>query len=275
MNPHRRSGSKSPLTTLLLLALAAVLTYFYFLAPPDAADTETPPALSAPALPAAPPDAATALKDLLGSEPSPGAGVLFERDFKLGYRHYHVAFVKTRAVDDGGRVEDCHACGAEVGAITYQWTGRLWQPDSKQPAIVTLGAWGDLTLTQPPELLELSPDNVAFTLDSNYTNQGINSGGKHLIGFSGKEWRDLGQLETSGDNGGACDPEADPKDPAGAGPCWEFTGVVSVDSAPGGDYPDLLVIRSGTVPAADGASVVPALNVTYVFDGKQYVAKPN
>lgn len=281
MNPRPPSAPKRPVITLLLICLIALMGYAYFQNPPADDDDGLASGMPEFSAPAPPPDGATAMKDLLGADPAQvkaddsgkESSVLFQQNFDFGPRHYHVAFIKTRAAGADGQVTDCHACGAQVGAITYQWTGWAWQPVAKQPDIATLGAWGDLELTQVPELLNLSPNSVAFSLDSSYLSQGISSSGKTLLGFAGKEWRELGQIRTGGSNAGACDEDADPRDPAGAGPCWEYTGVVSVATGQESDYPDLLVIRSGTEPAANGAAVIPARNVTYAYDGKAYVAK--
>lgn len=54
-------------------------------------------------------------------------------------------------------------------------------------------------------------------------------------------------------------------------PCYSYKGVISVVNGSSSDYPDLLVTRTGTEDQENGGRIVPAKNVTYIFNDVEYV----
>jgi hypothetical protein len=53
--------------------------------------------------------------------------------------------------------------------------------------------------------------------------------------------------------------------------CWSYEGKISVVSS-NKEYPDILVTKTGT-EIDDKGDIVPAKNVTYSFDGKEYLSE--
>lgn len=229
------------------------------------------------------PDHATALEELFGISDSNGkaristnelSSIWFEQSFKLGSDDLHVIFMKTQEIDpQSGAIVKTHAQGVKVGSITYKQVDGDWQVISKQPKFGDFGEWGDAPEVKQAEILQLSPDNIAFMIETGGGMGGFFESGKALFAYSKNNWRDLGYVQTDGDNSGACDgaSEPAPSDKGGSIPCWRYTGTLSIVPGKNIDYPDLLVTRTGTESGEDGVSIVPAKNVTYIFNGEKYV----
>ncbi|MEF3076663.1 hypothetical protein V2P20_16660 [Methylobacter sp. Wu1] len=225
------------------------------------------------------PDHTAALSELFGIPDSGGkvrisanelSSIWFEQSFSLGNDEFHVIFTKTQEIDpQSGAIVKAHAQGVKVGAITYKRIDSQWQAVSKQPKFGDFGEWGDVPEVKQAEILQLSPENIAFMLDAGGGMGGFFESGKALFAYSKNSWRDLGYVQTDADNSGACD-EA-PSDEGGSMPCWRYTGTISIVPGENAEYPDLLITRTGTESGENGVSIVPAKNVTYVFNGEKYV----
>lgn len=225
------------------------------------------------------PDHTAALSELFGITDSGGkvrisanelSSIWFGQSFSLGDDELHVIFTKTQEVDpQSGAIVKAHAQGVKVGAITYKLVDGQWQVVSRQPKFGDFGEWGDVPEVKQAEILQLSPENIAFMIDAGAGMGGFFESGKALFVYSKNSWRDLGYIQTDANNSGACD-EA-PSDEGGSMPCWSYTGTISIVPGENAEYPDLLVIRTGTESGENGVSIVPAKNVTYVFNGEKYV----
>jgi hypothetical protein len=229
------------------------------------------------------PEHTAALSELFGITDSSGkvrisanelSSIWFEQSFSLGNDELHVIFTKTQEVDpQSGAIVKAHAQGVKVGAITYQQTDGQWQVVSKQPKFGDFGEWGDVPEVKQAEILQLSPENIAFMIDAGGGMGGFFESGKALFAYSKNSWRDLGYVQTDADNSGACDESSEraPSDESGSIPCWRYTGTLSIVPGENAEYPDLLVTRTGTESGENGVSIVPAKSVTYVFNGEKYV----
>jgi len=229
------------------------------------------------------PDHTTALKELFGVTDPSGkvrisanelSSIWFEQSFNVGTDTLHVIFTKTQEVDpQTGAVIDAHAQGVKVGAITYKQVDDDWQVISKQAKFGDFGEWGDAPAVAQAEMLQLSPDNIAFMIETGGGMGGFFESGKALFAYSKNGWRDLGYVQTDADNSGACDESAEQAsfDGGGSIPCWSYTGTISTVPGKNAEYPDLLVTRTGTESGEDGVSIKPAKNVTYIFNGEKYV----
>lgn len=229
------------------------------------------------------PDHTTALNELFGITDSSGkvrisanelSSIWFEQSFKLGNDEFHVIFTKTQEVDpQSGAIVKAHAQGVKVGAITYKRIDGQWQVVSRQQKFGDFGEWGDASEVKQAEILQLSPENIAFMVDAGGGMGGFFESGKSLFAYSKNSWRDLGYVQTDADNSGVCDEPSEraPSDDGGSIPCWSYKGTISIVPGENAEYPDLLVTRTGTESGENGVSIVPAKSVTYVFNGEKYV----
>ncbi len=233
------------------------------------------PTLSAPAQPVLSlPSNEAAIKKLFGVS-GPGGKVKtasdkltsfwFEQSFKVGTDNLHVKFFATQSLDESGQPESCHACGVDVGAITYKQYGVHWAEISKQPQFGSAGQWGEASEAKT-EVLQLSPNSSAIMLDAGGTYQGVTEIGKKIFVFALNSWRDVGFVKTGEDNSGDCSEE-------GRSPCFSYEGVISVVKGSMSDYPDLLVTRTGTDIQWDTRAKIPANNITYIFKDGIYQSK--
>lgn len=225
------------------------------------------------------PDHTAALNELFGIPDSNGkvrisanelSSIWFEQSFSLGNDEFYVIFTKTQEIDpQSGAIVEAHVQGVKVGAITYKQVDGQWQAVSKQPKFGDFGEWGDVPEVKQAEIFQLSPENIAFMLDAGGGMGGFFESGKALFAYSKNSWRDLGYVQTDADNSGACDEAS--SDEGGSMPCWRYTGTISIVPGENAEYPDLLVTRTGTESGENGVSIVPAKNVTYVFNGEKYI----
>ncbi len=269
----------------LILTLTAVGYYFY------QKHTKTPkntqintkqlPVIAAKAnLPKTPP-AAEVLTELFGVKTTAAkvnnaadqlSSLWFEQSFSQNKDNFHAVFVKSQTIDpDTKAVADSHADGANISVVVYKLVDKQWQFFSKQLNVGSFGAWGDVPETKTVPTLQLSPDNIAFLIASGSSGQGYTEEGKGLFSFNPKQkvWKDLGFVQTGGDNAGACDDSPQPADSL-LSACWKFTGEITLTkTGKNPQYPDLLVIQKGTT-SDDNNKVIPVSNRAYVFNGEQY-----
>jgi hypothetical protein len=197
----------------------------------------------------------------------------FEQTFTHDKNKFLAVFIKTQGIDpDSKTVFDSHADTANISVVVYQLIGEKWQFFSKQINVGSFGSWGDVPKTQNVPTLQLSSDNIAFLIDSGSTGQGYTETGKGIFSFNLKEkiWKDLGFVQTGGDNAGACDDSPQPADSL-LSACWQFSGEITLTQAgKNPDYPDLLVIEKGTT-SDDNNKIISVSDRLYVFNGEQYI----
>lgn len=225
----------------------------------------------------------TALKELFGatglSEKASGSiktapnkltSFWFEQSFKLGTDSLHVKFFATQSLDESAQPIESHAQSVAVSAISYKQSASQWRVLSKQLQFGVAGAWGKVNEVKP-EILPLSPTSLAVMLDAADGMGGWLQEGKIIFVFARNAWRDVGFVQTGGNNLGTCDdspPAADDEFPVG--PCYSYEGTISVVSGSRSVYPDLLVTRTGTLSEEHRGALIPARNVTYIFKNGKY-----
>lgn len=269
------------LSGALVLSIGASALFYYQSRTQPQAISQEKASEESKALPL--PSKETALKELFGvSDPSGKVKIAsdkltnfwFEQSFKVGTSNLHVKFFATQSLDGTGNPYDSHATSLEVGAITYKQNSNQWEVISKQPQFGSAGTWGMLSEAKPVAL-HLSPTSLAFTLDQSYSGQGHSEEGKILFVFSQNSWHDVGFIKTGGENSGDCeDTPPAPDEEFPLGPCFKYTGVISVANGSTSEYPDLLVTRTGTENKEHRGALIPAKNVTYIFKEGKYI-NPN
>lgn len=275
MNPKLSSRFTAALAGALIISIA-VFVFFY-----NRGDGQNSVFFSHES--SATPDYASALEELFGVAESSGevrisanelSSIWFGQAFRWGDDEFYVIFTKTQEVDpQSGAIVKAHAQGIKVGAITYKQVDDDWQVISKQPKFGDFGEWGDAPEVAQAEIFQLSPDNIAFMIETGGGMGGFFESGKALFGYSKNGWSDLGYVQTDANNSGACDESAEQAsaDESDSIPCWSYTGTISTVSGTNAEYPDLLVTRTGTESGEDGVSIKPVENVTYIFNGEKYV----
>jgi len=182
----------------------------------------------------------------------------FERLFKYGNDDIHVKFFKSQTLDASGKVEDCHACGVDIGAITYKKIDNQWQVISRQTVFGAAGEYGDQAESSP-EIIRLSSNVIALMLDSKSGGMGYYYEGKMLLTFSDNTWHHAGIINTAANNSADCE------DKEREMPCWSYEGKMSVVAGVNAGYPNILVTRTGT-----DENITPVKNVTYAFKDATY-----
>lgn len=182
----------------------------------------------------------------------------FVQSFKYGNDNIHVKFFKSQTLDASGEVDSCHACGVDIGAITYKKVNDEWRVVSKQRKLGVAGQYGDVS-EEDPEVVKLSSDVMALLFDSKAGGMGYYYEGKMLLSFANGTWHDAGVINTGADNSAVCE------DPEMAVACWRYIGEISVVAGENLGHPDILVTRTGTE-----AGGKPAKNVTYSFKDGAY-----
>lgn len=211
--------------------------------------------------------------DKVANAPDQLSSPWFEQSFEHGQDKFLAVFIKTQTIDpDTKAISDSHADSANISVVVYQLTGTQWQLFSKQLNVGNFGSWGNVPDVKNVPILPLSPDNIAFLIDSVASGQGYTEEGKGLISFNPKTkiWKDLSFVQTAGDNAGACDDSPQPADSL-LSACWKFTGEITLaKSGKNPDFPDLLVKHKGTT-SDDNNKIIPISDRLYVFNGEQYV----
>lgn len=275
--------SKKPLLavfgTVLLIAAIAGGGYFYYQQNNVKNNTATK-IVPVAAKQTLTPTAAEALTDLFGTKTSTDkinsaadelTSIWFAQSFKQKTDKFHVVFTKTQTIDPESKaISDSHATGVSIGAVVYQQIAGKWQLYSKQTKIAEIGGWGDAPDTKQAQILELSPDNIAFLINESDTGQGYTEEGKAVFGYTNKTWKDLGFIQTGGDNASACD-DSKPQADSGLSACWQFTGEITVTkTGKNPAYPDLLVVHQGTT-SDENNKIIPVSNSSYFYNGEQYI----
>jgi uncharacterized protein YecT (DUF1311 family) len=261
------------LSGALLVGVGAFLYYQYKNQPKETVNSAIVPIVNSVKTP----DHIIAMKDLFGVTDPSGevktgdealSSFWFEQSFQEGADKLHVIFFKTQSVDEFGEPYQSHAQGVDVGAITYKLIADQWQVISKQTKFGEAGSWGDVPETTA-QTLQLSPGVLVFMVDSSYSGQGYVDESKMLFAYSKNAWHDIGYIQTGGDNSGDCDDESTGLE--GLGACWSYKGKISVLAGKNVEYPNLLVTRTGTVSGEHRGEIIPAKNVTYIFNGEKYI----
>lgn len=284
--------SKRPIFIVSVLSLVVTLTGagYYFYQKQKTVDSDKPAPPQKNSLPISTtaievpktPSAAEVLTALFGVKTTSAkvnnaadqlSSLWFEQSFQQNADKYHVVFVKTQIIDpDTKAIVDSHADGVNINAVVYKLVDKKWQFFSKQLNVGSLGSWGDVPETKQLPTLQLSPDNLAFLIESGSSGQGYTETGKGIFSFNTKEknWKDLGFVQTGGDNAGACDDSPQPADSV-LSACWSFSGEITLTkSGKNPQYPDVLVVQKGTT-SDDNNKIIPVSNRTYIFNGEQYV----
>jgi hypothetical protein len=209
----------------------------------------------------------------VANEPDQLSSLWFEQSFSHADKSFHAVFIKTQSLDSETKeVIDSHAAAVNVSIVIYQLINNQWQLFSKQLNVGEFGSWGDVPGLEKAQILQLSSDNLAFLIDSGFSGQGYTEEGKGLFSFNfnNKTWKNLGFVQTGGDNEGTCSDHPAP-DESFIHACWSFSGEITLaKTGKNPDYPDLLVKRRGTT-SDDNNKIIPARDQLYTFNGEQYV----
>jgi hypothetical protein len=196
------------------------------------------------------------------------SSVWFSQQFQHEGNQISVVFIKSQLIDDRGNIDDCHACSAEISAVTYKQVNNAWQLIAKQIKIAKVGSWGDAPIVQAQKILKLTSNKTAVLIDEFYEGQGQLTTGQSMLLFTKNNWSDAGLITTAENNAGACG-EVE----LGMHRCTGYEGTLSVITSKK-EYPDLLVKKTGTITDVND-NLIPAKNDVYVFNGKQYKLKQN
>lgn len=224
------------------------------------------PAAAAPA--SGPPQPAQVIADLFGPQAAGPATAADERTtlwhrqpFRLGGHPALAVFTETRRIDPRTQQPvDAHAQAPSISAAAYEFVGGKWKLAGATRDFARIVAWGDAPRPGAPiDVLAFPGGGAAFLVEHTGGGQGYTQVGRSVWAFEQGQWRDLGFIETGGNNEGA----------ARAGQArYSFSGSISV--LPGtSTHPDLLVKRHGTIVDAHD-HVVPAPDTRYVFTGRSY-----
>ena len=228
------------------------------------------PAASVAVQQAAAPDGVRAITDIFGTAPQAGALATansltkpwYAQTLARGQEQLHIVFSATQELDPATRKPvDAHAQAPAISAAVYRLQGNDWQLESTAKAFAQFGAWGEAgKLDRRADVVTFPSGVLGLLLDTSESGQGYTEVGKRVWAYSNREWRDLGLVQTGGDNDGAA---VDDKDR------YEFKGTVSV--LPGVEpFPDLRVARTGT-NRDDSGKIGPAKDTAFHYNGKEYV----
>lgn len=222
-----------------------------------------------------PPFAPTrAFSDLFGvqtAEPAIATGpdertsLWHQQAFTLGGAPAQAVFTQSQPLDPVTRRPlPGPAEAPSISAAAYRLADGQWRLVGASKDFARAGGWGSPRRPAGAvQVLAFPSGAVAFLFDQAASGQGYTQVGKGVWAFANGEWRDLGFVQTGGDNAGAA---------AGPGERYRFSGSISV--APGTrTWPDLLVERTGTI-RDEGDRVVPVADTRYVFTGRGYEEVP-
>lgn len=269
-------------TVALVLGFAAIGAYVYV----EQEKLHVAPVVSAVAAPAltntSTPTNATALFDLYGKPatgeslmvtPTNKATVWLAKTVPDGADQAHVVLVGRQEFDAKGElVNNSHAAGVPLDAITYKLSNGKWTPALKQNAFVEVGAWGELR--EAKHEVTRFGNSTALMIEAIGTGQGYTSVSRQILAMEPSGWVVLGVVNTGADNSGAC--EDDPKkiNADSLRPCWKYTGTIQAGAtSPGKAYPDLTVVRTGTMED-ETQKVIAATSTTVKFIGPHYADTP-
>ena len=199
------------------------------------------------------------------------AEIWFSQSFQNDSEEYFVVFVNVFTLNNKGQPQDCHGCAPSIGAVTYKLVEGNWTVVAKQLDIISMGEWGRPPQGEKAEITELAKGHIAFLFENSFMGQGVTEISTVILGYSQSKWHYLGNPVTAGDNGGSCDDSPTGRQDPLMGRCYSFTGELSVGQKRNKEYPNIIVKKSGTYFDYDKKQIIPAGNVTYVFNGKTYV----
>lgn len=191
-------------------------------------------------------------------------------------KEHLVVFIKTQALDEKtGKPIDCHACSVKLSAAVFNKEGGSWVYLSKSKFFTDFGSWGDAVLNDPIKIEQnFSKDATAFLIVSGWSGQGYTDEFTTIIAFRDNKWQDLGSIKTGSDNHGACDESEQAKSTGAFKACWQNNGSLTVVRSKDSDYPDIIVMRSGTKSSRNN-DVVAARGATYHFKKTKYSSDEN
>jgi len=215
------------------------------------------------------------------SEVMKATSVWFSRDFTASGTNYRTVFLVTRG-------EECHACQANIGAVTFRFKDGV--PDEwewPQPNFVEMGSYGHVAALKDPnapfdspsrvdvEMYPLGSDKMAVMENETDGGQGENDTWKNIFVFDQKGWHGAGAIQTSSNRVEDCrkaavgevqSPDEDPL-------CYSWSGTVQIDSNRKKDWPDFTLKASGTeVEYSTGPSkLVSVSDVRYQYGEGKYV----
>lgn len=230
------------------------------------------------------PDAAHAFQ-VLYEAPSPTtkfspdkthlATVWFEQEINDGVSDLYVVFSKKQEVDEHGELVSCHACPADIDAITYMRKADGWAKVATQKSVAQIGSWGNAPAIKSAKTLLLTTGNLVLPIPLAYSGQGITNRVEILLNYYQGRWADIGYLDLAGDNlGSSCKTKDEPPsaDPTYDSPCYSYKSTYKLVSGDNISYPNILVSRRGLGFSTETGSVEKVGDELYVFDGKNYLS---
>jgi hypothetical protein len=163
------------------------------------------------------------------------------------------------------------ADGAKIDVVSYREEAGQWKEDAKAREVFGVGSMGIApTLTKEDfskiENHPLKPGLTGIFLPGTSSGQGYSTEYFDVLAVESGTIKYLGQVETGGENSGACDSTVTD----GTGTCYDWKGTVQVEPPKNEQPSDILVKRTGTDNI--DSKIVPAQQVRYVWaEGKGYV----
>jgi hypothetical protein len=184
-----------------------------------------------------------------------------QQEFTLAGAPAQAVFTQTRQLDPVTRRPLAGQAEApSISAAAYRLADGQWKLAGASKEFARTAGWGEAGQPHGPvQVLDFPSGTVAFLFDQGGSGHGYTQVGKCIWAYASGEWRDLGFVQTGGDNAGAA---------AGPGERYHFAGTVSM-AAGTRTWPDLLVTRTGTI-RDERDRVVPVADTRYVFTGRGY-----
>jgi hypothetical protein len=155
---------------------------------------------------------------------------------------------------------DCHACAPIIGMFVFKKNGDSWELEQEQKYVTELGSYG---VAPDAKLVEIGKGNYGALFEYGDTGQGYTSEAVILIARVEKVFKEILNVETAGDNSGACGEDI--------GPCWKFSSTYEFTQGKNGNFFDFKISLTGTKAGDETDQIVSAdEEKTYVFDGKEY-----
>jgi hypothetical protein len=179
--------------------------------------------------------------------------LLLDSPFSQGGARKHLLVTSTAIPG-----EDCHACGARIGAYVFANREGRWVPEIADKEAARFGAFGT---TGPAQAVKFAPDVYGFSITLEDMHQGQGDTAQQFIAPVNNHYRQVLLLNTEEDNAGACGPDLSP--------CYQSKSTVRFLNSVHGLF-DIEVYKSGTEYSNQG--VTPAdSHKLYVLVGDKYV----
>jgi len=207
--------------------------------------------------------------------------VWFSKNFTAAGVSYRTVFLVTKG-------EECHACSAQIGAVTFRLkNGKEDDWVQSQPNIATIGSYGDVAplkdahaaYDSPARIdaqpYELGGDRLAILTSETDGGQGELDTVMNVLVHNENGWQAAGLFQTAGSRlddcrkgalgeaEGAVDENHDPL-------CYEWSGRVEVQPGPDKGWPDIIVKSTGTYLDEKSDRLVKAADDRYHYDGHLY-----